>query len=109
MAAWSGYWVNDRLLPRRPWVYQPLSRKIDTVLAESLGEDLLKNITLDDPTDRDNDYGERLSYLEGKIEDLEERFRWGIQIFLGICSFFLVCLIFVFIGFFRNYQEKGYI
>lgn len=29
---WNEYWINDRLLPRRPWIHQPLYMKIDTIL-----------------------------------------------------------------------------
>lgn len=29
---WNQYWINDRLLPRRPWIYQPIYMKIDTLL-----------------------------------------------------------------------------
>lgn len=38
---WSPYWVNDRLMPRRPFVYQPLARRIDVLLGNAL-PDLLK-------------------------------------------------------------------
>jgi hypothetical protein len=30
--AWSLYWVNDRLYPRRPFIYQPSASKIDAAL-----------------------------------------------------------------------------
>ena len=33
---WSQHWVNDRLYPRRPFIYQPRSRQIDTLLAREL-------------------------------------------------------------------------
>lgn len=29
---WSRHWVDDRLLPRRPWVYQPKWKVVDTIL-----------------------------------------------------------------------------
>lgn len=32
---WNQYWINDRLLPRRPWIHQPLYMKIDTLLNSS--------------------------------------------------------------------------
>ncbi len=35
---WSGHWVNDRLYPRRPFIYQPKARAIDKLLAEQLPE-----------------------------------------------------------------------
>ncbi|MBX3607647.1 MAG: gamma-glutamylcyclotransferase [Piscinibacter sp.] len=32
-SAWSEHWVNDRPLPRRPFVFQPLAGQIDRLLA----------------------------------------------------------------------------
>ncbi len=31
---WSRYWLDDRELPRRPWVHQPRARQIDQLLAK---------------------------------------------------------------------------
>lgn len=31
---WSPYWVNDRLYPRRPFIYQPEARAIDQLLQD---------------------------------------------------------------------------
>jgi hypothetical protein len=33
---WSEHWVNDRIYPRRPFVYQPRAREIDTLLSKEL-------------------------------------------------------------------------
>lgn len=33
---WSTHWVNDRLYPRRPFIYQPRARSIDQVLQKLL-------------------------------------------------------------------------
>ncbi len=33
---WSEHWVNDRIYPRRPFIYQPKSRQIDALLAKTL-------------------------------------------------------------------------
>jgi cation transport regulator ChaC len=33
---WSEHWVNDRLYPRRPFIYQPRARAIDQVLQETI-------------------------------------------------------------------------
>jgi hypothetical protein len=33
---WSEHWVNDRVYPRRPFIYQPKARQIDTLLSEQL-------------------------------------------------------------------------
>ncbi|HYX65355.1 MAG TPA: gamma-glutamylcyclotransferase family protein [Burkholderiales bacterium] len=35
-SGWSEHWVNDRLYPRRPFVYQPRARDIDRLLAKEL-------------------------------------------------------------------------
>lgn len=34
--AWSTHWVNDRIYPRRPFVFQPYATKIDQLLAEKI-------------------------------------------------------------------------
>ena len=33
---WSRFWVNDRIYPRRPFIYRPNAYKIDTLLKENL-------------------------------------------------------------------------
>ena len=33
---WSEHWVNDRIYPRRPFIYQPKARQIDTLLSKQL-------------------------------------------------------------------------
>ncbi len=33
---WSPHWVNDRLYPRRPFIYQPMARQIDQVLSRQV-------------------------------------------------------------------------
>jgi len=35
---WSEHWVNDRVYPRRPIVFQPRARQIDSLLSEQLPE-----------------------------------------------------------------------
>ena len=35
---WSTHWINDRPYPRRPFVSQPKSRQIDTLLSQQLPE-----------------------------------------------------------------------
>lgn len=35
-AGWSEHWVNDRLYPRRPFIYEPRAAAIDKVLSEEL-------------------------------------------------------------------------
>ena len=32
---WSNYWLNDRELARRPWVYNPASSQVDALLMEN--------------------------------------------------------------------------
>ncbi len=33
---WSRYWVNDRIYPRRPWIYQPKAFEIDRLLKKNV-------------------------------------------------------------------------
>ena len=33
--AWSRFWVNDRLYPRRPFIFQPAAEQIDATLAKA--------------------------------------------------------------------------
>ncbi len=33
---WSVHWVNDRIFPRRPYVYEPYAVKIDTLIKQNL-------------------------------------------------------------------------
>lgn len=33
---WSSHWVNDRIYPRRPFIYQPNAAVIDSLLAQEL-------------------------------------------------------------------------
>jgi cation transport regulator ChaC len=40
---WSKHWVNDRIFPRRPWLYEPYASKIDALVKEMLPE-LFKHI-----------------------------------------------------------------
>jgi hypothetical protein len=35
-ADWSEHWVNDRIYPRRPFVFQPKARQIDNLLSKQL-------------------------------------------------------------------------
>lgn len=35
-SGWSEHWVNDRIYPRRPFVYQPRAREIDNLLSTQL-------------------------------------------------------------------------
>lgn len=35
-SGWSEHWVNDRIYPRRPFVYEPRARQIDTLLSKEL-------------------------------------------------------------------------
>lgn len=34
--SWSEHWVNDRIFPRRPFVFQPNAIKIDTLLTDKI-------------------------------------------------------------------------
>jgi hypothetical protein len=35
---WSAFWINDRIYPRRPFIYQPKARQIDQLLNEVIPE-----------------------------------------------------------------------
>ena len=35
---WSKHWINDRLYPRRPFIFQPRSGQIDALLSQQLPE-----------------------------------------------------------------------
>ena len=35
-AAWSEHWVNDRIYPRRPFIFQPRAAQIDNLLSRQL-------------------------------------------------------------------------
>jgi hypothetical protein len=43
---WSNHWVNDRIFPRRPFLYEPYAYKIDALVKETLPE-RFKHIKLD--------------------------------------------------------------
>jgi hypothetical protein len=37
---WNYSWINDRLIPRRPWVYQPYAIKVDQLIKKHLPTEL---------------------------------------------------------------------
>jgi len=42
---WSKFWVNDRIYPRRPFIYRPTAYQIDSLLKENLPDkDLFNHI-----------------------------------------------------------------
>lgn len=43
---WSSAWVNDRIFPRRPFVYQPDAMQIDQILSEKMPE-IFKQIKIE--------------------------------------------------------------
>jgi hypothetical protein len=44
---WSKYWVNDRIFPRRAYIYLPNASKIDELILKVLGEELFSNIQIE--------------------------------------------------------------
>jgi gamma-glutamylcyclotransferase (GGCT)/AIG2-like uncharacterized protein YtfP len=44
---WSKYWVNDRIYPRRAFIYQPNASKIDQLIIKALGEEMFSNIEIE--------------------------------------------------------------
>ena len=43
---WSKYWVNDRIYPRRAFIYQPNAAKIDRLIKNVLGEEIFSHIQI---------------------------------------------------------------
>jgi hypothetical protein len=48
---WSEYWVNDRIFPRRPFVYQPKAPQIDSLLSKYLPQ-YFSRIRIEEPPER---------------------------------------------------------
>jgi len=46
-ANWSKYWVNDRLYPRRAFIYQPNASKIDQLIIKVLGKEMFSSIQIE--------------------------------------------------------------
>jgi hypothetical protein len=44
---WSEYWVNDRIYPRRPFIYEPNAYTIDQLLQDALGKELFSKIQIE--------------------------------------------------------------
>ena len=44
---WSKYWVNDRIYPRRAYVYQPNAERIDELMKKVLGEEIFSSIEIE--------------------------------------------------------------
>lgn len=44
---WSKYWVNDRLYPRRAFIYMPNASRIDQLIVNVLGKELFNSIQIE--------------------------------------------------------------
>lgn len=44
---WSKYWVNDRIYPRRAFIYVPNAGKIDNLIQKVLGEEMFSSIEIE--------------------------------------------------------------
>lgn len=44
---WSKYWVNDRIYPRRAFIYVPNANKIDQLIQKVLGEEMFSSIEIE--------------------------------------------------------------
>lgn len=44
---WNKYWVNDRLYPRRAFIYAPNASTIDQLIIKVLGEELFSSIQIE--------------------------------------------------------------
>jgi gamma-glutamylcyclotransferase (GGCT)/AIG2-like uncharacterized protein YtfP len=46
-ANWSKYWVNDRIYPRRAFIYVPNASRIDELIKRVLGEEMFSSIQIE--------------------------------------------------------------
>ena len=44
---WSKYWVNDRIYPRRAFIYVPNANKIDTLIKTVLADEMFSSIKIE--------------------------------------------------------------
>ena len=44
---WSKYWVNDRIYPRRAFIYMPNAGRIDALIKKVLGEEIFSSIQIE--------------------------------------------------------------
>jgi hypothetical protein len=44
---WSKYWVNDRIYPRRAFIYVPNASKIDQLIQKVLGQEIFSSIKIE--------------------------------------------------------------
>lgn len=44
---WTKYWVNDRIYPRRAFIYAPNASKIDQLIQKVLGEEMFSSIEIE--------------------------------------------------------------
>ena len=47
---WSKYWVNDRIYPRRAFIYAPNASKIDQLIQTVLGQEMFSSIQIEPAT-----------------------------------------------------------
>jgi hypothetical protein len=47
---WTEWWVNDRIYPRRPFIYEPNAYTIDKLLQNVLGKELFSKIQIEPAT-----------------------------------------------------------
>ena len=62
---WDSPWLNDREVPRRPWIHQPQFRLIDNLLAEEIPEQFAKRMLPEE-------YGAKLIMLK-EVEEKRHR------------------------------------
>jgi hypothetical protein len=93
---WSGFWINDRLVPRRPWTYQPLAITIDKILANNIDIEILKGISydqvgLDELTAQVAELQTRITALEGNLKNGQTQTTIGVLflVVIGLMSFFV--------------------
>ena len=62
---WDSPWLNDREVPRRPWIHQPQFRLIDDLLAEEIPEQFSKRMLPEE-------FGAKLIVLEEEEKRLRD-------------------------------------
>ena len=74
---WSGNWINDRVLPRRPFIYEPLAWKIDRILEHNIPKFYkmirVESAVMPTRTPDKNDKVLEINALETKLERAEAK------------------------------------
>lgn len=58
---WSKYWVNDRIYPKRAFIYIPNASQIDGLIEKVLGEEMFSSIQIEPASWERSEVGRLLS------------------------------------------------